>query len=123
MESYEDLIVWQKAYQLVLDMYRITKDFPADERFGLVQQMRRAAVSIPSNIAEGWGRGTRKDYTRFVEMARGSSYELQTQLRIASDLGYMRHDDPIHDLISEVEKLANGLVRSLKQERRGTSPA
>lgn len=113
IKSYEDLIAWQKSYQVVLEIYRLTKTFPDDERFGLVSQMRRAAVSIPSNIAEGWGRRSRTDYVRFLKMAAGSSYELHTQLRLARDLGYLKADE-LFELLNESERVLNGLIRSLE---------
>ena len=114
VNGYEELIAWRKSYRLVLTVYRCSESFPADERFGLVQQIRRAAVSIPSNIAEGWGRSGKQDYARFIEMARGSAYELQTQLRLAKDLGFL-HDDEIHEQVAEVERIINGLLRSLRR--------
>ncbi len=114
IKSYEDLVAWQKAYALVLEVYRVTKLLPDDERFGLVSQMRRAAVSIPSNIAEGWGRRSRTDYIRFLKMAIGSCYELHTQLRLATDLGYMRNSKVIQGL-NEVERIVNALIRSLEK--------
>lgn len=117
IKSYRDLIAWQKAYQSVLDVYTITKAFPADERFGLTQQVQRAAVSIASNIAEGWGRSSRVEYARFLDMARGSAYELQTQLWIAGDLGYIAKDHPIHESIAEVERIINGLIRALRSKK------
>jgi four helix bundle protein len=110
---FEKLIAWQKAYDLVLKVYQRMKGFPTEERFGLAQQVRRAAVSVPSNIAEGWGRGSTVDYLRFLHMARGSLYELQTQLWIAADLGYIEAEHEIYDLVREVERLTNGLIRSL----------
>ena len=114
VESYQDLVAWQKAYDLVLQVYEVSKDFPADERFGLTQQVRRAAVSVPSNIAEGWGRNTRGDYARFVDMARGSIYELQTQLQIARGLGYVDRLHSVYEQVAEVERIINGLSRALK---------
>ncbi len=114
INSYEDLIAWQKAYQLVLKVYEITRSFPADERFGLTQQMRRAAVSVPSNIAEGWGRGSRKDYIRFLNMARGSVYELLTQTRLVLDLNYLNDNKSAYEDMKEVERILNGLIRSLE---------
>ena len=114
IRSYQDLAAWQKSYQLVLEIYGITRAFPTDERFGLTQQLRRAAVSVPSNVAEGWGRSTRSEYARYVEMARGSTYELQTQLKIASGLGYLPTDHGIHEQAAEVERIINGLVKALK---------
>lgn len=115
IKSYEDLIAWQKAYEVVLEVYRITKQLPDDERFGLISQMRRAAVSIPSNIAEGWGRTSRPDYVRFLKMAVGSAYELQTQARLATDLGYLKNSEMIQNMIAETERVINGLVRSLEK--------
>ena len=113
VKSYTDLIAWQKSYALVLEVYRVTRSFHPDERFGLTQQIRRASVSIPSNIAEGYGRHTRGDYLRFLDIALGSTYELQTQLHLAHDLKY--HDEPaILDAVAEVERILNGLIRSLR---------
>lgn len=117
IRRYEDLVAWQKAYELVLSLYRVTKQFPTDERFGLTQQIRRAAVSIPSNIAEGFGRHSRADYLRFLDMARGSTYEVQTQMRLAIDLDYF-NDATINILeqIAEVERILNGLIQSLRRK-------
>ena len=87
VKSYRDLSAWQKARLLVKEVYLLTAAFPVGERFGLVSQMNRAAVSIPSNIAEGYGRATTQDYLHFLRIARGSAYELETQLVLAQDLG------------------------------------
>lgn len=114
IERYEDLIAWQKSYAVTLLVYRLTTAFPADERFALTQQMRRAAVSVPSNIAEGFGRHTRPDYLRFLDMAMGSLFELQTQLRLAHDLGYCSAPNMVQD-IAEVERILAGLIRSLRK--------
>lgn len=84
---FKELIVWQKAMELVREVYRLSKQFPADERFALTDQLRRAVVSIPSNIAEGNGRAGNKDYAHFLSIARGSLFETMTQLQIAEDLG------------------------------------
>jgi four helix bundle protein len=118
VESYEDLIAWQKAYALVIEVYEVSKTFPADERFGLTQQVRRAAVSVPSNIAEGWGRNTRSDYARFVDVARGSVYELQTQLKLAAGLGYLSQQHNVLQSVAEVERIINGLSNALKNNGR-----
>lgn len=117
ISRYEELGAWQKAYELVLVVYRVTKEFPADERFGLTQQVRRAAVSIPSNIAEEFGRHSRVDSLRFLDMARGSTYEVQTQIRLATDLDYF-NDAKINILgrIAEVERIFNGLIQSLRRK-------
>jgi four helix bundle protein len=115
IKRYEDLIAWQKAYALVLRVYRLTQDFPDDERFGLISQMRRCSVSIPSNIAEGFGRHATGDYLRFLAIALGSTYELQTQLRLAMDLSF-HQDRLILDEVAEVERILNGLIRSLRNK-------
>lgn len=118
IQSYRDLIVWQRGVELSLDLYRCTGDFPADERFGLVSQLRRAAVSVPSNIAEGYGRGSKQDYLRFLKVARGSLFELETQMTIACRLGYLREQlfDRLDELSKEVGRVLSGLIRSLESE-------
>ncbi|MTI83643.1 MAG: four helix bundle protein [Firmicutes bacterium] len=109
------LIVWQKAHALVLKIYEITKDFPRDEQFGLTSQIRRASVSIPSNIVEGKARGSNKDYRRFLLMARGSLEEVKYPLLLARDLGYIDDNKYIELLKSteEVGRLLNGLFISV----------
>ena len=89
VQSYRELIVWQKAIDLVVAIYRITQSFPREEAFGLTSQLRRAAVSIPSNIAEGQGRRSAKEFQRFLDIARGSLQEVETQLLIANRLHYL----------------------------------
>ncbi len=116
VRRYEDLIAWQKAYQLVLAVYRLTASFPPDERFGLTQQLRRATVSVPSNIAEGYGRYGIGDYIRFLDIALGSTYEVQTQLRLSRDLNF-RDDPAILDAMAEVERVLSGLIRSLRRKQ------
>jgi len=108
-------VAWQKSYALVLTVYRLTRSFPKEEQFGLTQQLRRAAVSVPSNIAEGWGRQSTADYVRFLKMALGSACEMETQLMIAQRLGYLTSDqlNPLMDLAAEVGRLTNGLLNSL----------
>jgi four helix bundle protein len=117
IRRYEDLIAWQKAFALVLRVYEASKGFPADERFGLTQQVRRAFLSIPSNIAEGWGRFSRTDYLRFLDMARGSTFELQTQLKLADALGFLGSHGDIHELVGEVERLVSALIRALRNKQ------
>ena len=119
VQRYEDLIAWQKSYQLVLDVYAATSGFPADERFGLTSQIRRAAVSIPSNIAEGFGRQTRGDFLRFLDMARGSAHEVETQLRLAKDLNFLTQPD-ILEQVAEVQRILNGLIASLRRKSSNT---
>jgi four helix bundle protein len=111
-DNYRDLIAWQKAKTLALNVYRCTREFPRDEIYGLSSQMRRAAVSVPSNIAEGKGRYSQKEFVQFLYHARGSLLELETQLSIARDLEYI--DLPVFEnLESETEELGrilNGLI-------------
>jgi four helix bundle protein len=116
MNSYRDLRVWQKAMELVLSLYRETRDFPKEELYGLTQQMRRAAVSIPSNIAEGKGRSTDKDRSLFFCHARGSLLELETQILIATDLGFLNGlvSERLLNLCGETGRMLNALIQSIK---------
>ena len=111
-ESYRDLIAWQKAKSLALDVYRCTRRFPKDEMYGLISQMRRAAVSVPSNIAEGKGRHSHRELVHLLYQSRGSLLELETQLSIARDLEYI--EQPVFaSLESQTEELGrilNGLI-------------
>ena len=93
LKSYRELIVWQKSMDLVKNIYRVTSVFPKEEMYGLTSQIRRAAVSIPSNIAEGYGRRTTKDFISFLYISRGSVYELQTQIEICGDLGMIDKEE------------------------------
>ena len=89
LKSFKELKVWQKAYQLTLDIYSVSKDFPNEEKFGLTSQIRRAAVSVPANISEGYGRRTTPDYIRSLYIAYGSNCELETQTMLSADLDYI----------------------------------
>ena len=114
MVSYKDLKVWQKSMELVLAIYKATKDFPAEEKFGLISQMCRSAVSIPSNIAEGYGRGNKKENHQFVNIAYGSALELDTQLIICKELGLIKADwDKIESILEEVRKMLYSYRNSL----------
>jgi four helix bundle protein len=115
MNSYRDLIVWQKSMNVVTLVYKLVKQFPDDEKFGLVSQIKRSSVSVPSNIAEGYGRNYTKDYIRFLNIARGSLYEMQTQLQVALNLGFIVEEDlnKINALSLEVEKMLNSLINKL----------
>jgi len=108
------LKVWQKAMQLVVDVYEITQRFPQEEQFGLTSQILRCAVSIPSNIAEGHGRGSNKELIRFLNIARGSVFELDTQLEIARQVRLLSRDqfDYLGKLLDEISRLLSGLQKS-----------
>ena len=120
IQTYLDLEVWQKARWLVRDIYRATARFPADERFGLTSQLRRAAVSVPSNIAEGNGSGYRATYIRHLGAAHGSLMEVETQLIIANDLGYLNHTE-LSALLAASSHVAAMLRSLLAALRRGIS--
>lgn len=113
MKGHKELIVWQKAMAMVTEIYRLTRDFPKEERYGLVSQMRRAAVSIPSNIAEGQSRQSKGEFRQFLGIARGSYAELETQIEIAKNLGFVTTPHLIDEQLAEVGRLLNGLIRSL----------
>lgn len=114
--SHKDLIVWQKAMELVVKIYDLTNKFPKEEIYGLTSQIRRASVSIPSNIAEGKNRGTRKDYRQFLIIAYSSGAEMETQIEIAKrlSLGKNLNYDTIDKLLGEVMKMLNKLIFSLR---------
>jgi four helix bundle protein len=113
--DYKDLIVWQKAMDLVSAVYSLTRTMPEDERFGLTNQIRRAAVSVPSNIAEGQGRRSGAEFVRFLRIANGSRQELETQLLVAARLGYIdkKGCDGLLDQVAEVGRLLSGLEKSV----------
>ena len=111
-----DLMAWQQAMQLVKRVYEVTRIFPADEKFGLISQMRRAAVSVPSNIAEGAARQTGREFAQFLVIARGSLSELDTQLLLARDLGFTPAQPELESLIDRVFGLLGGLLNSLQNE-------
>lgn len=113
--SHKDLDVWKKSVRLVVDLYKLTKRFPADERFGLTAQIRRASTSVPANIAEGWGRGSTKEYIHFLKIARGSLVELDTHLIVSKELGYVDRIESgqIENSISDVGKMLNRLIKAL----------
>jgi four helix bundle protein len=120
--TFEDLEVWKKSHRLVLDIYKLTKEFPTEELFGITRQIRRAAVSIPNNIAEGFGRHTTKDLIHFLIQARGSLCEIRYLILLSTDLKIVSKEDKssyIND-INEIGRMLNGLIRSLR--KRLTSP-
>jgi len=119
IESYKDLHVWQTARSLVKEIYCVTRSLPPGERFGLVHQIRRAAVSVPANIAEGYGRSGRKDYVRFLKMARGSLYEIETELMLIEDLCYLSQEQVEAPLktTETCSRMLHQLIKSLETAR------
>jgi len=116
IKTYRDLFVWQKAMALVTEVYRISRSIPASEIYGLTSQMRRCAVSIPSNIAEGYGRRSTNDYVRFLQIAFASLYELQTQVEISVNLEYFnrKEGERLFDLTREIERMFSSLIRKIR---------
>ncbi|WP_456379343.1 four helix bundle protein [Lutibacter sp.] len=114
MKTHKDLIVWNKSIDLVIETYKLSSNFPSDEKFGLTSQMRRAAVSVPSNIAEGAARNSTKEYIRFLYIALGSLSELETQFLIANRLGYL--SELFEDNTTEIRKMLLSLIKTLKQK-------
>jgi len=118
VKSYRELIAWQKAMDLAVQVYELTKTFPREEIYGLTSQLRRAAVSVPSNIAEGQGRRTTKEFQRFLGYAYGSLQEIETQIMLAARLGYVRdeQESQLLEQWAEVGKLINGLSNALRRK-------
>lgn len=116
MKSYKELTVWQRSIELVKEIYKLTDEFPKSEVYGLAIQMRRAAVSIPSNIAEGYLRKNRKEFLQFLRIAYGSSAELETQLIIAKDLYATVNYQKADSLLEEVQKMLNGIIKKLENK-------
>ncbi|WP_373514079.1 four helix bundle protein [Persicitalea sp.] len=116
VRTFRDLLIWQKSMLLVTTIYRSTSTFPDSERFSLTSQIRRSAISVPSNIAEGFGRRSSGDYLRFLQIAFGSLFELQTQLEIAVNLNYLQKDefDLLHEQSREVERMMSSFIQKLK---------
>jgi len=117
-KTFRDLIVWQKAMALVTDIYRATGSFPSRERYGLVDQLCRAAVAIPSDIAEGKGRTSKKEFLQMLDRARGSTYEVQTQLEISCNVGFLANDRfvDLEAKAAEVGRLLNGLITRIRKD-------
>ncbi|HOF19572.1 MAG TPA: four helix bundle protein [Phycisphaerae bacterium] len=115
IRDYKDLIAWQKGMDLVEAVYRFSKSLPADERFGLVSQVRRSAVSIPANVAEGFGRSTRAEYARFLDIALGSANEVETHLLVSGRLGYANGNnlEAVLELTGEIQRILKGLIRTV----------
>ncbi|GBD96713.1 hypothetical protein BMS3Abin06_01599 [bacterium BMS3Abin06] len=119
VKTFRDLIVWQKAMQLVTQIYLITKGLPKEEIYGLTPQIRRSSVSIPSNIAEGYGRNFTNDYIRFLQIATASLYELQTQLEICLNLEYLSKQifKELYEKSREIERMISSLIRKLTPDK------
>lgn len=114
IERFEDLEVWKKAHKLVLETYRVTKNFPGEERFGLIPQMRRAAISIAANVAEGFKKRTLKDKSNFYNISQGSLEELRYYFILSVDLGYSKDNKDLTYLIEEVGRMLYGLIKSIQ---------
>ncbi len=119
MQDYKLLNVWKKSHNIVLEIYKLTKSFPKEELFGLVGQVRRAAVSIPTNIAEGAGRGSKAEFNRFLQISFGSISELEYELMLSKDLDFINDSDysKIMILIEEIKKMLSGLIKSIKRSK------
>ena len=118
IKSYKDLLIWQKGFQIVISTYKLIKDFPQEELYALTSQIKRASVSIPSNNAEGYGRNTDKSFSHFIDISRGSLYELETQLLIAKELEYIQDLDMFNhviSLINEESKMINAFYNSISK--------
>ncbi len=113
IEKFENLTVWQKSHELALEVYKITKEFPSEERFGLISQMRRAAVSVAANIAEGFKRRGIKDKINFYNISQSSLSELQYYLILAKDLRYIKDLSKVTPFIENIGKMLNGLISSI----------
>jgi len=114
MKTHKDLDVWNKSMELVEEIYRITNKYPSEEKFGLVAQIRRAAISIPSNIAEGAARNSKKEFTQFLYIALGSLSELETQLILSERLNYIKGEEFFEE-IEQIRKMLLGLIKFLKR--------
>ena len=116
LKNHKDLDVWKNSMDLVTDVYKVTTEFPTEERYGLSQQLRRSAVSIPSNIAEGAGRKSKKEFVRFLSIALGSLAECETQLLIATKLQYIDNIADLDEKILSIKRMINGLINYLDKK-------
>src|SRR3990170_3468129 len=125
MKDFRSLQVWQRSHALVLEIYRVTREFPVDEAYGLRAQLRRAAASVPTNIAEGCGRGGDNDFARFVQIALGSASETEYHLLLARDLGYVKETEyqGIEVGVTEVKRMLSGLRGGAGKRDESHSPA
>jgi four helix bundle protein len=118
IESFYDLSVWKSAHQAVLDIYKITSGFKSEERYRIKDQLCRAAISVPTNIAEGFGRGSKKDFIKFLIIARGSLEESKYLVFLSKELGYISQENfmVLHSKLIEIAKMINGLIKSLQKQ-------
>ena len=117
MHNYKNLKVWQVSMELAEELYRLSAKLPSDEKFGLISQMRRCVVSIPSNIAEGTGRGTNKDFARFMNIALGSAFELETQVLLSIRLGYLdQPQNEVLDKVSQIQRMLHSLIIKIQDQ-------
>ena len=116
MKCHKDLDVWRRSMDLVEGVYKLTHTWPSDEKYGLTSQVRRAAISIPSNVAEGAGRGSVKDFSRFLDIAQGSLAEVETQLEIAKRIGFMEGSSRLENEMVSVRRMLCGLKKNLLRE-------
>ena len=117
MKTFRDLLIWQKAMSLVTNCYKVTSHFPKEEQFGLISQIRRCSISIPSNIAEGFARESNKDYYRFLSIALGSLFEFQTQIEIALNLNYLSEENfkNLYEDSRELERMLTSFMNKIKE--------
>ena len=117
IKSYKDLLIWQKGIKIVCLVYQLVKAFPKEELYALTSQLKRASVSIPSNIAEGYGRNTEKSFSHFLDISRGSLFEVETQLIIANELGFITNQTLYNEILGQIEeesKMINAFSKTLK---------
>ena len=120
IKSYKDLLIWQKGIDIVINLYQLVEDFPKEEIYALSSQLKRASVSIPSNIAEGYGRNSTQSYIHFVSISRGSLFELETQLIIAQKLKFVKNERLLSELmnqITEESKMINSFLNKLESSK------
>ena len=117
IKSYKDLLIWQKGIKIVILVYKLVRLFPQEELYALTSQLKRAAVSVPSNIAEGYGRNTDKSFSHFLDISRGSLFEIETQIIIANELGFILDEVLFKEVLSQIEeesKMLNSFSKTLK---------
>lgn len=117
VKSYKDLLIWQKGLEIVSNVYKLVEDFPKDELYALTSQIKRASISIPSNIAEGYGRSSTQSYISFINISRGSLFELETQLIIANELKFVKNQDLYNTIIEQIleeSKMINSFINKLE---------